>query len=88
MMALLPVLPIRDMVLFPGVIAPLFVERPQSLKALEEASLHDKQILVVSQKEMQVDVPEGDDLYTVGTLCQIIQMVRIPDGTTKVLVEG
>ena len=87
-MALLPVLPIRDMVLFPGVIAPLFVERPQSLKALEEASLHDKQILVVSQKEMQVDVPEGDDLYTVGTLCQIIQMVRIPDGTTKVLVEG
>lgn len=87
-MSLYPVLPIRDMVIFPGVIIPLFVERSQSLKAIEAASLGDKQLLVVSQKEPQIDVPKAEDLYQVGTICQIIQMVRIPDGTTKVLVEG
>lgn len=82
------VLPIRDIVVFPGIIAPLFVGRPRSLKAIEMAMLQDRNILVVAQKDMQIDDPRVDDLYSVGTLCTILQMVRIPDGTTKVLIEG
>lgn len=82
------VLPIRDIVVFPGIIAPLFVGRPRSLKAIEMAMLQDRNILVVAQKDMQIDDPRVEDLYTVGTLCTILQMVRIPDGTTKVLIEG
>lgn len=88
MSLLLPVLPIRDMVLFPGVIVPLFVGRPRSLKAIEEATLQDKKLFVVSQRDVRVDDPGPEDLYRVGTLCQVLQVVRIPDGTTKVLVEG
>ena len=83
-----PVLPIRDVVLFPGIIIPLFVGRPRSLKAIESALLHDKKIFVVTQKKMDTEDPAIDDLYETGTLCNILQMVRIPDGTTKVLVEG
>ncbi len=82
------VLPIRDIVVFPGIIAPLFVGRPRSLKAIEMAMLHDRNILVVAQKDMQIDDPVVEDPHTVGTLCTIPQMVRIPDGTTKVLIEG
>ena len=88
MSSLLPVLPIRDMVLFPGVIVPLFVGRPRSLKAIEEATLQDKKLFVVSQRDVRVDDPGAEDLYELGTLCQVLQVVRIPDGTTKVLVEG
>jgi len=83
-----PILPIRDVVLFPGIITPLFVGRPRSLKAIENALLHDKKIFVVAQKKMDTEDPEGGDLYDTGTLCNILQMARIPDGTTKVLVEG
>ncbi len=82
------VLPVRDMVVFPGIIAPLFVGRPRSLKAIEMAMLQDRTIFVVAQREMQVDDPAVEDLHSVGTLCTILQMVRIPDGTTKVLIEG
>jgi len=82
------VLPVRDMVIFPGIIAPLFVGRPRSLKAIELSMLQDRVILVVAQKDMQIEDPDGDDLFGVGTLCNILQMVRIPDGTTKVLIEG
>jgi ATP-dependent Lon protease len=82
------VLPVRDVVVFPGVIAPLFVGRPRSLKAIEMAMLQDRTIFVVAQKDMQVDDPGEDDLYAVGTICSLLQMVRIPDGTTKVLIEG
>ncbi|MDR3321425.1 MAG: endopeptidase La [Synergistaceae bacterium] len=87
-MPLVPVLPIRDVVIFPGVIAPLFVGRPRSLKSVEEASLTDKNLLVVVQKDNSTEDPAPSDLYNVGTLCQVIQMVRIPDGSTKVLIEG
>ncbi|MDR0649067.1 MAG: endopeptidase La [Synergistaceae bacterium] len=87
-MPLVPVLPIRDVVIFPGVIAPLFVGRPRSLKSVEEASLTDKNLLVVAQRDNAADEPAPSDLYDVGTLCQVIQMVRIPDGSTKVLIEG
>ncbi len=83
-----PLLPVRDLVLFPGVIVPLFVGRPRSLKALEEAMLHDRTVLVVAQKDMSVEDPEPEDLYEVGVLTNIMQMLRLPDGTTKVLVEG
>lgn len=82
------VLPVRDVVVFPGVIAPLFVGRPRSLKAIEMAMLQDRTIFVVAQKDMQIDDPKEEDLYSVGTICSLLQMVRIPDGTTKVLIEG
>ena len=83
-----PVLPIRDVVLFPGIIIPIFVGRPRSLKAIENALLHEKKVFVVSQKRIDTEEPEMEDLYQTGTLCNILQMVRIPDSTTKVLVEG
>jgi ATP-dependent Lon protease len=82
------VLPVRDMVIFPGIITPLFVGRPRSLKAIEHAMLQERKILLVAQKEVETEDPEAPDLYTVGTVCNILQMVRIPDGTTKVLIEG
>ena len=87
-MSILPVLPIRDTVIFPGVIAPLFVGRQRSLRSLEEASVSDKNLLVVAQRENTPEDPSPEELYGVGTLCQVIQMVRIPDGSTKVLIEG
>ena len=83
-----PVLPVRDIVLFPGIIMPLFVGRPRSLKAMESALLQDRRIFVVGQKDNTVEDPESDGLYRVGTLCNILQVVRVSDGTTKVLVEG
>lgn len=82
------VLPIRDVVVFPGIIFPLFVGRPRSLKAIEMAMLEDKTVLVVAQNDMEIEDPGIDQLFKVGTLCNILQMVRIPDGTTKVLIEG
>jgi len=84
----LPVLPVRDLVLFPGVVAPLFVGRPRSRRALEEAAERDRKICIVAQKDMNQDDPEPEDLYSVGTEASIVQMVRLPDGSTKVLVEG
>jgi ATP-dependent Lon protease len=87
-MPLVPVLPIRDVVVFPGVILPIFVGRPRSLKGVEEASLTDKNLLVVAQRDNSEEDPSASELYNVGTLCQVIQMVRIPDGSTKVLIEG
>jgi len=84
----LPVLPIRDLVMFPGLIAPLFVGRPRSHRAVEEATLRDKQVFVVAQKDPRTEDPKADDLYRVGVVCTILQMVRLPDGSTKVLVEG
>ena len=84
----MPILPVRDLVLFPGVIAPLYVGRPRSLKALEQAMLREKRLFVVSQKQMSDDDPTEDELYEVGTLCNILQVARLPDGTTKILVEG
>ena len=87
-MAIVPVLPVRDIVIFPGVIAPLFVGRPRSLKSVEEASISDKNLLVVAQKDSTTEDPAIEDLYTMGAMCHVIQMVRLPDGSTKVLIEG
>ncbi|PIE53973.1 MAG: endopeptidase La [Dethiosulfovibrio peptidovorans] len=82
------VLPVRDMVMFPGSIAPLFIGRPRSLKAIELSILEDRKIFVATQIDLAVDDPGESDLYSMGTLCNILQMVRIPDGSTKVLIEG
>ncbi len=84
-----PVLPLRDIVVFPHMIVPLFVGREKSVKALEEVMQGDhKQILLVTQKNAAQDSPESRDLYTIGTIGTILQMLKLPDGTVKVLVEG
>jgi ATP-dependent Lon protease len=84
----LPVLPLRDIVVFPHMIVPLFVGRDKSIRALEEAMAADKNILLVAQKDAQIDDPEPEEIHSVGTYSSILQMLRLPDGTVKVLVEG
>jgi ATP-dependent Lon protease len=84
----LPVIPVRDTVLFPGVMAPLFIGRPKSLKALEAAGSTGRKVMVVAQKSLREEDPGAEDLYEVGTLAAIVQSARLPDGTTKVLLEG
>jgi ATP-dependent Lon protease len=83
-----PVLPLRDVVVYPHMVIPLFVGRDKSILALEEAMRRDKQILLVAQKAADVDDPKPRDLYTVGTVATILQLLKLPDGTVKVLVEG
>ena len=85
---LVPVLPLRDVVVYPHMVIPLFVGREKSIDALNAAMLENKQILLVAQKEAGVDEPEFADLYEVGTLANILQLLKLPDGTVKVLVEG
>ena len=84
----LPVLPLRDVVVFPHMVIPLFVGRDKSIRALDMAMESDKRILLVAQKSADVDDPGADDLYTVGTLAHVLQLLKLPDGTIKVLVEG
>ena len=84
----LPVLPLRDIVVFPHMIVPLFVGREKSIKALEEVMREDKRILLVAQKNPGDDDPSIDAIYEVGTLAQVLQLLKLPDGTVKVLVEG
>ncbi len=83
----LPLLPLRDVVVFPHMVIPLFVGRPKSIKALEVAMEAGKGILLVAQKSAVKDEPEADDLYDIGCVAQILQMLKLPDGTVKVLVE-
>lgn len=83
-----PLLPLRDVVIFPGMIIPLFVGRPKSVAALEASMQGDKRIVLVAQKKMEVEEPEEKDLYNVGALINILQMLKLPDGSIKVLVEG
>ena len=84
----LPVLPLRDVVVFPHMVIPLFVGRDKSIRALDQAMEGDKRILLVAQKAAETDDPGADDLYETGTLAQILQLLKLPDGTIKVLVEG
>ena len=84
----LPLLPLRDVVVFPHMVIPLFVGRPKSIKALEVAMESGKGILLVAQKSAVKDEPEADDLYSIGCVANILQMLKLPDGTVKVLVEG
>jgi ATP-dependent Lon protease len=85
---LLPVLPLRDIVVFPHMIVPLFVGREKSVRALEAVMRDDKQILLVAQKNAAQDDPDAGDLYEVGTVSTVLQLLKLPDGTVKVLVEG
>ena len=84
----IPVLPLRDVVVFPFMVMPLFVGRPRSISSLDDAMNHGKQLLLVSQKQAELEEPSIDDLYDVGTIANIIQLLKLPDGTVKVLVEG
>ena len=84
----IPLLPLRDVVIFPSVVTPLFVGREKSITALQAAMAGDKQIMLVAQKSAQQDDPKLGDLYTIGTLSTILQLIKLPDGTLKVLVEG
>ena len=85
---LLPLLPLRDIVIFPHMVAPLFVGRKHSIGALEKASAGDKLIFLVSQLDPKNDEPGEDDLYQIGTVGKVVQLLKLPDGTVKVLVEG
>src|SRR5262252_3851527 len=86
--ALYPVLPLRDIVVFPHMIVPLFVGREKSCRALEDVMKDDKQILLVTQKNAAEDDPTTADIFTVGTIGTVLQLLKLPDGTVKVLVEG
>jgi len=85
---LYPVLPLRDIVVFPHMIVPLFVGREKSVRALEDVMKDDKQILLVTQKNAAQDDPTTADIYSVGTVGTVLQLLKLPDGTVKVLVEG
>src|SRR6201987_5582669 len=84
----LPLLPLRDVVVFPHMVIPLFVGRPKSIKALEAAMEAGKSIMLVAQKNAAKDEPSADDIYAIGCVANILQMLKLPDGTVKVLVEG
>src|SRR5690349_20071942 len=83
-----PLLPLRDIIVFPHMVVPLFVGREKSINALEQAMSGDKEIVLSAQKKAKTNDPTPDDIFTVGTIGQIIQLLRLPDGTVKVLVEG
>ncbi len=84
----IPVLPLRDVVVYPHMVIPLFVGREKSILALESAMKGDKRIMLVAQRQAEVDDPKQDDLYRIGTIATILQLLKLPDGTVKVLVEG
>ena len=85
---LIPVLPLRDVVVYPHMVIPLFVGREKSIRALDTAMANDKRILLVAQKSADVDDPQVEDIHRIGTLSSILQLLKLPDGTVKVLVEG
>src|SRR5262245_39159680 len=85
---MVPLLPLRDIIVFPHMVVPLFVGREKSIAALEEAMNADKDILLAAQKKAKTNEPTPEDIFAVGTLGTIIQLLRLPDGTVKVLVEG
>ena len=84
----IPVLPLRDIVVFPHMVVPLFVGRDKSVKALEKVMAGDKRIMLITQKRAAVDDPKKDDLFDFGTVANVLQLLKLPDGTVKVLVEG
>ncbi|MDP3810303.1 MAG: LON peptidase substrate-binding domain-containing protein, partial [Hydrogenophaga sp.] len=83
----LPLLPLRDVVVFPHMVIPLFVGRPKSIKALESAMESERRIMLVAQKAAAKDEPSTDDMFEMGCVATILQMLKLPDGTVKVLVE-
>ncbi len=83
-----PVIPVRDMIVFPGVVSPLFISRPRSIRAVEEAGEHDRIVFITAEKKPYSDTVQPEGLYKIGTVCKILQNVRLPDGSLKVVVEG
>ena len=83
-----PLLPLRDIVIFPSMVIPLFVGRDKSIKALQEVMKSDKSIVLITQKNSEIDDPEEKDLFGYGCLSKVLQLLKLPDGTVKVLVEG
>jgi ATP-dependent Lon protease len=86
--ATFPVLPLRDIVVYPKMAAPLFVGREKSVRALDEVMRKDKQILLAAQMDASEDEPTADRIFTVGTVATVVQLLKLPDGTVRVLVEG
>src|SRR5947208_6542585 len=84
----LPVLPLRDIVIYPFMIVPLFVSRDRSIRAVEEALSKDRMILLVSQRDVNKEEPERDDLYNTGTVAIIMRMLKLPDGRIRILIQG
>ena len=85
---LLPLVPLRDVVIFPGVVTPLFVGRDKSINALQKAMADDKSVMLIAQRNADDEDPKKEDLYNIGTVSTILQLIKLPDGTFKVLVEG
>ena len=83
-----PLLPLRDVVVFPSMVVPLFVGRDKSIKALEYAMSHEKEVFLAAQRDAKVDIPGQKDIYTFGTMGMVLQLLRLPDGTVKALIEG
>src|SRR3954465_6349778 len=84
----LPLLPLRDIIVFPHMVVPLFVGREKSIAALDQAMARDKEILLAAQKKAKTNEPTPDDIFAIGPMGTILQLLRLPDGTVKVLVEG
>jgi len=84
----IPVLPLRDMVVFPYMVLPLFVARPQSITAVEDALAGDRLLLLAAQRDPDIEDPTPDDLYRVGTVVMVMRLLRLSDGRVKVLVQG
>ncbi|MEO7658550.1 MAG: LON peptidase substrate-binding domain-containing protein, partial [Pyrinomonadaceae bacterium] len=84
----LPVLPLRDIVIYPFMIVPLFVSRDRSIRAVEQALSQDRMILLVSQKDVNKEEPEQEDLFAVGTVAIIMRMLKLPDGRIRILIQG
>src|SRR5579872_3578270 len=84
----LPLLPLRDLIIFPHMMMPLFVGREKSINALEEAMTKQTDIVLAAQRDPKANAPQPEEIYKIGTLGTIIQLLRLPDGTVKVLVEG
>src|SRR5882762_1443650 len=84
----LPVLPLRDIVIFPFMIVPLFVQRERSIRAVDQALAENRMILLVSQKDLDKEEPSKDDLYRIGTVAVIMRMLKLPDGRIRILVQG
>src|SRR5690242_1264017 len=83
-----PLLPLRDILVFPSTVVPLFVGRDKSIQALEQAMATNKEIFLAAQIKAKTNDPEASDIYQIGTISHILQLLRLPDGTVKVLVEG
>src|SRR5918997_1310558 len=84
----LPVLPLRDIVIYPFMIVPLFVSREKSIRSVDEALGENRMILLASQKDLDKEEPSGEDLYQIGTVAVIMRMLKLPDGRTRILVQG